>query len=113
MRDAVRIVNETLNILRVVKHPDKTFIGKVDRGFDFLGYFLKPGMLNVSISTLKRFAQRIAQLYEQGADIVRIGEYVRHWCMWVRAGITGTDKTLLSSACPSLSSFLNITSNRQ
>ena len=75
---AVRIVNETLDILRVDKHPDKTFIGKVDCGFDFLGYFLKPGMLNVSISTLKRFAQRITRLYEQGADPICFGEYVMH-----------------------------------
>ncbi len=72
---------------RIYKHPDKTFIGKVDRGFDFLGYFLKPGMVNVSISTLKRFVQRINRLYEQGADYLRIGEYVKHWFKWVRTGI--------------------------
>ncbi len=24
---------------------------------------------------------------EQGADIVRIGEYVRHWLKWVRSGV--------------------------
>lgn len=87
LREAVRIVNETLNCLRVEKHPAKTFIGKVDRGFDFLGYFLKPGMLNVAISTLKRFAQRISRLYEQGAVSVRVWEYVRNWLKWVSAGL--------------------------
>ncbi len=87
LRSAVRIVNETLNLLRVDKHPDKMFIGKVERGFGFLGYFLKPGILRVAWETLKRFAQRIIQLYEQGADEVRIGEYVRHWCRWVSAGV--------------------------
>ena len=35
----------------------------------------------------KHFANRISQLYEQGADEVRIGEYVRHWLRWVRAGV--------------------------
>ncbi len=75
----------------------------MERGFDFLGYFLKHGMVNVSISTLKRFAQRIIQLYEQGADYVCIGEYVKHWFKWVRGGITGTDKILINIACPSFS----------
>ena len=36
--------------LKVDKHPDNTFIGRVERGFDFLGYFLKPEMVNVSIT---------------------------------------------------------------
>ncbi len=84
---AIRIVNETLNVLKVEQHPDKTFIGRVDRGFDFLGYFLKPKKLAVALSTLKRFKQRMTQLYEQGADYFRIGEYVRHWLKWVRAGL--------------------------
>ncbi len=73
LRSAIRIVNDTLNLLKVEKHPDKTFIGRVERGFDFLGYFLKHGMFNVSISTLRRFARRIIQLYEQGAVLFAFG----------------------------------------
>ncbi len=86
LRAAVRIVNETLNLLRVDKHPGKTFIGSVERGFDFLGYFLKPGILSVSVVTINNCTDRISQLYEQGADYDRIGEYVRRWLRWVRAG---------------------------
>ncbi|MCP4255836.1 MAG: hypothetical protein GY775_21035 [Candidatus Scalindua sp.] len=48
LRSAVRIVNETLNMLKVEQHPDKTFIGRVERWFDFLGYFIRPGILRVS-----------------------------------------------------------------
>ncbi len=65
LRDAVRIVNKTLNMLCVEKHPDKTFIGRVERGFDFLGYFLKPGVLRASVVTLKNCAERISRLYPQ------------------------------------------------
>ena len=89
LRSAVRIVNATLNVLNIEQHPDKTFIGKVERGFDFLGYFLKPGVLRVSRLTFGRFTERISRLYEQGADYLRIGEYVRNWHRWVRAGIVG------------------------
>ncbi len=47
-------------------------------------YFM---LLKVSVDTLKHFAQRVSQLYEQGADEDRIWEYVRHWCRWVRASV--------------------------
>ncbi len=89
LRSAVRIVNETLNLLKVDKHPDKTYIGKVERGFDFLGYFISPGMLRVSRETFERFTERVSQLYEQGADYLRIEEYVKHWFKWVRTGRIG------------------------
>lgn len=41
----VSIVNITLNLLKVEKHPHKTFISKVERGFDFPGYYFKSGVL--------------------------------------------------------------------
>ncbi len=31
-------VNEVPGGLRLEKHPDKTFIGRIERGFDFLGF---------------------------------------------------------------------------
>ncbi len=67
-------------MLKVEQHPYKTFIGRVERGFDFLGYFLKPGIIRVAVNTITRFALRVFQLYVQGAGIERIGEYVIHWC---------------------------------
>ncbi len=41
LRGAVRLVNQTLAELKLEQHPDKTFIGRVSRGFDFLS-FLRP-----------------------------------------------------------------------
>jgi hypothetical protein len=38
LRGAVKLVNQTLRALSLEKHPDKTFIGRIERGFDFLGY---------------------------------------------------------------------------
>ena len=37
--------------------------------------------------TLANFLERKTQLYEQGADVRRIGQYVRNWLRWVRAGV--------------------------
>ncbi len=73
LKKAIRVLNQTFNELNLEKHPDKTLIGRTERGFDYLGYFLKPDELTVSDKTVKRFAKRITRLYEQGADSVRIG----------------------------------------
>ncbi len=90
LREAIRNVNRTLNMQSVEKHPDKTFIGKVEIGFDFLGYFMKPGSVMVAVNTLTKFVLHVSRLYEQGADKGRIGKYVIHWCRWAMAGWMAT-----------------------
>ena len=73
--------------LHMEKHPDKTFIGRISRGFDFLGYWFSPAGLGVAPKTMERCVERVSRLYGQGADFARIGEYVRHWWRWVRCGV--------------------------
>lgn len=70
-------------------HPDKTTIGRIDRGFDFLGYWFTADEFTVSRKMLERCALRLSRLYEQGATSDRIREYVRHSHMWMTAGLTG------------------------
>ncbi len=41
----------------------------------------------MSRGTFERFTERISRLYEQGAVLERIEEYVKHWFKWVRTGI--------------------------
>ena len=70
--------------------PDKTFVGRISRGFDFLGYDFSPaGITGMSRRTVEKFAKRVAQLDEQGADAVGIGQYVRRWLRWTSAGLDG------------------------
>jgi hypothetical protein len=87
LRAAIRLVNETLAELHVEQHPDKTFIGRISRGFDFLGYAFTPAGLEVAPQTVKRCVQRVSQLYEQGVDTIHIGAYVRRWQRWARSGL--------------------------
>ena len=42
LRKVIRITNRVLNQLKVWQHPDKTFIGRAEKGFDFLGYHIRP-----------------------------------------------------------------------
>ena len=62
LKKAIQIVNQTLNELKVQKHPDKTFIGRVAKGFDFLGYSFEPKGLSIAPKTLANFLDRIIQL---------------------------------------------------
>jgi RNA-directed DNA polymerase len=91
LRRAVKVVNETFDTLGLEKHPDKTFIGRVERGFDFLGYHLAPGRLTQSVATVGRFVERAARLYEQDrrepCDSPRLDAYVRRFSGWAQGGI--------------------------
>ena len=79
LRKAIRIVNQTLAELQVEQHPDKTFIGRISRGFSFLGYQMNhTGLVDIAPLTKQKHAARVHQLYEQGASTTRIDEYVRH-----------------------------------
>ena len=52
-------MNRILEQLRLSKAEDKTFIGKIERGFDFLGfYFTREGM-SVSKKSVRKFAENI------------------------------------------------------
>ena len=67
--------------------PLLTIEGRIAKGFDFLGYSFEPKGLSIAPKTLANFLDRKTQLYEQGATVKRIGQYVRNWWRWVRAGV--------------------------
>jgi hypothetical protein len=82
--DSLLMSNETLDELQAEQHPDKAFVGRVSRGFEFLGYAITtPGIVGVAKRTWERFVECVARLYEQGADSARIADYVRRWRVWV------------------------------
>ncbi len=87
---AVRAVNGVLGALGLEKHPDKTFIGQIERGFDFLGYHFGPEGLTMAARTIEQFVERAIRLYEQepGAASTdsRFGMYVRRWAGWAETG---------------------------
>ena len=76
-----KAVNEALGSLDLLKHPNKTFIGRIKRGFDFLGYQFRPGQLSVAQKTMEQFVARAVRLYEQepgeALPSARLGLYVR------------------------------------
>jgi hypothetical protein len=89
LKKAIKIINQTFNSLKLEKHPDKTLIGKTDRGFIFLGYHLKPGVIEIVDITLDKFFENALRLYEQkpkDKTSKRLGEYVKKWVIWATSG---------------------------
>lgn len=79
-----------LGALSLEKHPDKTFIGRIERGFDFLGYHFSPG-LTVARKTMANFIEKASRLYEQkrrtGSAATPLEMYVRRWTRWAGSGL--------------------------
>jgi RNA-directed DNA polymerase len=96
-RKAVKKLNLILNQLKVEKHPDKTYIGKIENGFDFLGYQFHGNHLTVSKKTVEKHVLHWHQLYEQQKQKKATSEemtfvldcYVKRWQRWAAAGLQG------------------------
>ena len=93
LRGAVKVVNQMLGTLMLEKHPDKTFIGRIKRGFDFLGCHFSPAGLTVAAKTIANFIEKASQLYEQKRSAVlaatALEMHVRRWVQWTTSGRVG------------------------
>jgi len=91
LRKAIRVLNRIFNELKLEKHPDKTLIGKVERGLDFLGYSFSPEGIGIAQKTINNFISKALRLYEQEPPhqrMRRLGEYISNWNRWVNSGGT-------------------------
>jgi len=99
-RREVKQLNEAFNQLKLEKHPDKTFIGKIEKGFDFLGYHFSPKGLMIASITCRKFVARWHRLYEQkkthpDRDAL-LGDYVRRWIRWTSAELNSKKQVIIN-----------------
>jgi hypothetical protein len=84
-------VNQLLGAPSLEKRPDKTFVGPIEQGFDFLGYHFGPAGLAVAKQTITNFMEKASRLYEQerraASAASPLGMYVRRWLRWARSGM--------------------------
>ncbi len=67
-------------IPRKVKHPDKTFIGRIGIGFDFVGCFFGTDGLSVVKKIIEQFIARAIRLYEQEPEEASPQPGLDHTC---------------------------------
>ncbi len=89
LRRAVRTLNAFFASGGYRQHPDKTFIGKTDKGFDWMGIqFNGSGITGVAPRALTSHRERCRRLYEQAwrygkkKTRARVAEYVKRWTIW-------------------------------
>ena len=90
-RRTMKKVHDVMRHLKLRLHrQQKCFIGKTNIGFDFLGYQVCPNQkLYPSVVSIQRLTDRYRRLYEQGADLKRLRQYVERWCCWHWGGLQG------------------------
>jgi hypothetical protein len=77
LRKAIKTVNQ---------HLDKTTVGRIKNGVDFLGYQFGQEKLTVSKRTLQNHIRRLSPLYEQKKHQpnwnMLLDDYRQHWVTW-------------------------------
>jgi RNA-directed DNA polymerase len=64
LRKIIKITHDVMNTLKFQLHPTKTFIGKIKKGFNFLGYYMDFETILPATETIRRAFERTAALYE-------------------------------------------------
>ncbi|MGP3004282.1 reverse transcriptase domain-containing protein [Serratia bockelmannii] len=90
LRKAVKQLNHALASFGFEQHPDKTFIGHVDKGFDWMGFWFTPsGCTAVAPRAFANHARKYLRLYEQtrryrsaSETIRRVVGYQLKWSRW-------------------------------
>ncbi len=81
LRRIIKLTHEILNQIKLKMHPDKTFIGCIKKGFDFLGVHFGDTP-KISNTSLENHQTKIAQRYAQGASAACIADYIARWSSW-------------------------------
>ena len=66
----------------------KTWIGRVEKGFDYLGYRISSEGLTIAEGSVGRLQDRLHRLLEQGAGEQRLEKYVKNWMRWFKTGVS-------------------------
>ena len=73
-----------------MKYRQLKFVGKIEKGFDFLGYYFSPSRkLRPSMKSLNNLLTNSRRLYEQGCDVNRLRLYVSRWFSYIQAELKG------------------------
>nr|WP_254613291.1 reverse transcriptase domain-containing protein [Lelliottia aquatilis] len=104
LRRAVKLLNVHFAKYGFEQHPDKTFIGRTEKGFDWLGlWFTDKGATGVAPRAVNNFLTKLRRLYEQTRNqpartqAERVAGYLRRWLSWVGGNVPATPGVNLTS----------------
>jgi hypothetical protein len=90
LRRQVKALNGFFNVGGFEKHPEKTFIGRTERGYDWMGAQMSDaGVEGIARRARANHVERCRRLYERvrnwpaGLRRVRMAVYRKRWKIWV------------------------------
>lgn len=75
LRKIIKLTHKILSGLKLKMHPDKTCLGCIKKGFNFLGVHFGD-VPETSKTSLENHRSKLAQRYAQGASSACIGRYI-------------------------------------
>ncbi|WP_050567161.1 reverse transcriptase domain-containing protein [Vibrio owensii] len=87
IRRAIKRLHKTLTHWDLTLHPEKTYIGRTSKGFDWMGFQWQGGQWQGASprSLEKSYQKRRALVTFYGADSARVAEYDKHYQRWVKS----------------------------
>jgi hypothetical protein len=79
----------------------------------FGGCLKTAGVVGIAKQTVEHCIERTDRNYEQGADAVRIGDYVRRWRQWVRGGLDRYELAVVTPSPPCIADKTNGTDTEE
>ncbi len=76
---------------------DKTWVGRNNKDFDFLGYRMSVNKFDISEKSLNRFADIVGGLMANNSCYRRILLYIKNWFKWCLAGVSLNREALLKN----------------
>ena len=108
LKRIIKCVYACLDELALTLAPDKTWIGRVSKGFDFLGYHISLKGLSMANRSFDRMSLKLHRLFEQGADHARLVQYLKNWIRWAKTGVSLNVKALTLNITKILRNTLNV-----
>lgn len=92
IRKQVKSLNQFLEQMGFIQNPDKTFIGRVKKGVDWLGAWLtRVGVTGIAPRVLANHSEKVRRLYERirhwtkERQVARVSQYRNRWLKWAWA----------------------------
>ncbi|VEI77001.1 Retron-type reverse transcriptase [Serratia fonticola] len=92
LRRCVKRMHEFFNLSGFETHPDKTQLGRIEHGFDWLGLWFTPTGTSIAPRALENYRAQRMRLYEQArrrglsqaATDERVHAYETRWNIWAK-----------------------------
>ena len=86
LKKIMKKIYACLTALKLTLAAPKIWIGRVGKGFDYLGYQISPNGVAIATHSLDRLQQRFYRLLEQNTSELCWVKYVKNWIRWVTTG---------------------------